>query len=269
MNYRALITDIDGTLVWQQRQRISDGMTAAMRALQARGIPVIYATGRGPYACLESIFGGLEAPDYRVCCNGAFIVDKRGNILHEQHLTLAEVEALTALAQREGYHLNFTFEDAYYVYVHFEEFAENYMKRVGHVPYLRDGSDRTRHRESLPFCGFITMPSQGAALIQAEIPGIRAMSSVVGSYDLAVSSVDKRIGVGILLEQLGIPWSDVVAIGDNENDIGMVGSAGMGVAMGNACDALKAIAKDITAPVSEDGALLAIQKYFGQIVTGF
>ena len=72
----------------------------------------------------------------------------------------------------------------------------------------------------------------------------------------------KGTGVRALLERTGIAAADMMAMGDAENDIGMLELAGLSVAMGNAADAVKAIAQHVTATNVEDGAADAIEKHF-------
>jgi hydroxymethylpyrimidine pyrophosphatase-like HAD family hydrolase len=65
----------------------------------------------------------------------------------------------------------------------------------------------------------------------------------------------------MVAERLGVARSEVCAIGDNLNDEDMVGWAGLGVAMGNAPDALKSIAKYVTGPIWKAGVAQAIERF--------
>jgi len=73
--------------------------------------------------------------------------------------------------------------------------------------------------------------------------------------------VSKGSAVKLLCERLGINSDEVMAIGDNENDLSMIKFAGVGVAMGNAEDMVKEQADFITSSNDEDGVALAIEKY--------
>lgn len=64
-----------------------------------------------------------------------------------------------------------------------------------------------------------------------------------------------------LAESEGVDIAEVVAIGDNFNDAGMIELAGMGIAMGNSADAIKAIANDVTGSNNENGVAQAIEKH--------
>ncbi|MDR1058519.1 MAG: Cof-type HAD-IIB family hydrolase [Treponema sp.] len=71
----------------------------------------------------------------------------------------------------------------------------------------------------------------------------------------------KSKGMALVLETLGIPRENSIAIGDSRNDIDIIRAAGLGIAMGNACDELKALAGAITADCGKGGVGQAIKKF--------
>ena len=81
-------------------------------------------------------------------------------------------------------------------------------------------------------------------------------------YEGTVKGVSKSSALGAACERLGIKPAEVMAFGDAQNDISMLEFAGCGVAMGNACDELKAVADEITASNNEDGIALTLERYF-------
>jgi hydroxymethylpyrimidine pyrophosphatase-like HAD family hydrolase len=78
------------------------------------------------------------------------------------------------------------------------------------------------------------------------------------------STTYKTAGIMKVLEQLNIHPAEMIAIGDYYNDIDMIEYAGLGIAMGNAPDAVKAAAKDVTLSNDEDGVYHALQKHLFQ-----
>lgn len=261
---RALVLDIDGTLIFRGRRQVSPRVEAALAALQRRGVAVVFATGRAAFASVGAVLGIDFAPDFRICVNGACIMDKDNAPVFEDRMSAEQVEALADFAAPRDYQLNFSFEDAYYTYVSYESFLEYYKGLTGMTTYIKDGTARTRHRESLPYGGYTTMPPAAMREFAALRPDIKMLESVPGSYDICKAHIDKRQGVEIVLDMLGLEWRDVVAVGDGENDIAMLRRAGVGVAMGNAPDSVKAAAEDIAPGVGEDGVYAVIQKYFSE-----
>ncbi len=107
--------------------------------------------------------------------------------------------------------------------------------------------------------------------VQALIPEVSALDcswtsikrGSYGSAELVIMnpSCSKASGVAALAQRLNIPLNEVMAIGDNNNDIQMLRSAGWGVAMGHAPEAVKAAARAVTTSNWEDGVAQAIESY--------
>lgn len=74
-------------------------------------------------------------------------------------------------------------------------------------------------------------------------------------------AVNKGRGVAMLAKRLGISQQDIMVLGDSENDMAMLTYAGLGIAMDNADDKVKAVADAVTADNNRDGVALAIEKY--------
>jgi len=81
-----------------------------------------------------------------------------------------------------------------------------------------------------------------------------------GCWSIAVNGVSKAVGIINVASLLGFSMSDVIALGDGHNDIAMIIAAGVGVAMGNASDEIKAVADIITDSVQDDGLYKVFEK---------
>jgi Cof subfamily protein (haloacid dehalogenase superfamily) len=81
-----------------------------------------------------------------------------------------------------------------------------------------------------------------------------------GSLEIMVQGIHKGTTLRLIAEYAGVPMKRIMAIGDNYNDLEMIGGAGWGVAMGNAVPELKKKAAWVTASNEEDGLALAIRK---------
>jgi HAD-superfamily hydrolase, subfamily IIB len=79
--------------------------------------------------------------------------------------------------------------------------------------------------------------------------------------EMMPNNASKTSAIEVLCKKYDIQRSEVIAIGDNYNDINMIEFAGLGIAMGNAPDAVKQYADDITLSNDEDGVAVAIKKY--------
>ena len=75
------------------------------------------------------------------------------------------------------------------------------------------------------------------------------------------STLNKLNATDVVLERLGITYEETMAIGDSSSDVEILQRCGLGVAMGNAPDTVKAVANEVTATNLEDGVALALEKY--------
>lgn len=262
-DYRALALDVDGTLICPARKKVEAETTAALKKLQADGVVVILATGRSCFASTGEILGTDFIPDWRVCVNGAQILDASGTIVHEQRFSAAVVEDITAFTTPRAFPLTFTFEDAYYVYSEYEAFVKHYTANAGTVPYLRDGSDRKRHLSSLPYGAYIWMPAEYRNELAGLCPDIKLMETYPDSFDVSPLDADKRHGVEWILSRLGIGFDRLVAVGDSENDAGLLEAAGLGVAMADAPEHIRALADHVTGSARDNGVASVIKRFFG------
>lgn len=82
-------------------------------------------------------------------------------------------------------------------------------------------------------------------------------------YEGTAKGVSKSESLRRVCERLGIAPAKVMAFGDAQNDMSMLDFAGYGVAMGNACEELKAMADEVTLSNNEDGIAVSLAKHFG------
>ncbi len=80
------------------------------------------------------------------------------------------------------------------------------------------------------------------------------------SGEITLEGIHKSYGINLLLESSGFDVNDSIAFGDSMNDYEMVKNAGIGVAMGNACDSLKNVADFVTDHIDKDGIFNAVLK---------
>lgn len=265
--YRLLLLDIDGTLRPQGHRCIPAENVAAVRAVQRAGVRAAVATGRGRASVTDALLAGL-APDYWLCAAGAQVEDAAGRVLHRATMTAAEVEAVTAFCDARGWPVRFTFTDGSYAYVGYERFAEQ-ERRLDHGIGLRDGSRRDRHLGGeLPFSAYGPIPRGAAADFAAAWPGLAlrfvyeggaaiAAADEAASCDILPAGVDKAAGLRALCAAVGVPESDCVAIGDSDNDAGMLRAAGLGICVAGGSDAALAAADRVCPPAAGNGVAAA------------
>ena len=262
MRYKAILLDVDGTLVGFGQDAPTPAVVAAVGQLQKQGVRVIVATGRGPSHIDENFLGGI-LPDYVIAFNGAYIMDAAGNALFASPMS-EEQFALVETLGRQGHPVGYSFDDGYYLYHNAEKLVTLSGATAKDTGKLRLHFDDTRHTRGMPYVSFCNYPDALAPKFNQDNPTLKLVYHRANTYDLCQAEHNKATAATWLLKDLGLDWQDVVAIGDGGNDMEMLQAAGLGIAMGNAPDFLKEAAGHVTDTVERDGVAAAIRQFFPQ-----
>ncbi|NBD26215.1 Cof-type HAD-IIB family hydrolase [Paenibacillus glycinis] len=237
--------DMDGTLL-NDRQEVSKENAKWIRKATEAGIVVSFATGRGyqsalPYA--EQL--GLETP--MITVNGGEIWS-RPQVLHERTLmSVAMMKRLHELALRHE-------ECWYWAYSTMGVYNKENWREIG-------GDFESQHW--LKF-GYFTEDAPMLSAILAETSswgGLEITNSSPTNLEMNPAGVTKAAAIREVCKLLGIDMSQVAAMGDSLNDIAMIREAGLGVAMGNAQDEVKAAADVVNVTNEEDAVARLLQDY--------
>ena len=265
MNYKLIAMDLDGTLSNDQKV-ITEKTKKALMEAQKQGIRLALASAR-PSPGLFRERDVLDMGSYNgilMSYNGGRIVDAAtGNVLFETSMDLEETK--TVLRQLESLPVTPILDDGVQFYVSDRNgFKVDYECRNNNmvcteVPNLA---------EFLNFAPIKILMSVDPAIIadvQAQIAEMLPESLTVvqtAAFYLEVipKVINKGQGIRDICSVLGITPAEVISFGDAQNDIPMLQTAGMGVAMGNASEAVKAAADMVTLTNNEDGIAAALEK---------
>ena len=253
MSYRLIVLDIDGTLRPHNCTCVPRGTAWAVKAVQQAGVKVAIATGRGRTSVPKELLNGIR-PDYWICSAGANVQDAKGTGLYDTRMTSEQMYALVDFCENYEYPLRFIFSDGGFAYVGYEEFLA--WSRVHPIGIdLKDGMDQDRHLEDMPFTAFAWLSREAAARFQEQYGylGLRFLFDSDTTCDILPPDVDKGRALTGLLEKLGLPAADCVAVGDGDNDVGMLRTAGLGVAVDTGSPAAKEAADRLCAPADKGG----------------
>lgn len=257
---RLIALDLDGTLVDHQFE-FSPRVKRAVAEAQRRGIAVTLATGRSlvstrPFA--EEL--GISAP--LICYQGGLIAEPDGRVLYRAALDRRLAAEVIALAESRGWHVNL-YQDGLLYLTEFRHPVTFYEAMLN--PRTQRVADLFPLLDHDPDKIVIVAEGNGDEILAGLRAQFDGQMQIVRSHELFVetnpSGVDKGQGLARLAEHLGAPQSQVMAVGDQDNDAPMVAWAGLGVAMGNASAACKAVADWIAPPLSQDGAAAAIERF--------
>jgi Cof subfamily protein (haloacid dehalogenase superfamily) len=269
LDIQLLVLDIDGTIAGQSND-IREPVKQAIAQAQAKGIQVAIATGRMYCSALrfhQEIGSTLPMLAYQ----GAWIQDPATQKIY-QHLPLSRTTAEQLLDYFETEPLrsllsvHFYINDQLYVREITPE-TKVYAQRAEIVP-LPVGDLRqaltAEPTKVLALCEDTAIIDQllGSLRQQYTPAELYLTKSVATFFEATHPGANKGTGVRYLAEEiLGLAAHNVMAIGDNFNDVEMLEYAGLGVAMGNAPDGVKAIAKWVAPGVEQDGAAAAIEAF--------
>lgn len=259
--------DLDGTLL-NEKKEITPRNKAALMTAKEQGVKVVICTGR-PLPAIHPFLKelNLEEPgDYSITFNGGLVQkNDTGEMIEKNVLTFAQVEALIALAQSLDLPLDLLAEETVYNVATSEGNQSLYSTMnplLTHVPTkLEEVQENLVYNKAV--IGFEqTFLDAQIQKIPAEI---REAFEVIKSRDMLLEfmpkGVTKAYGLSLLVRDLGLKQSEVMSIGDEENDLSMIEYAGIGVAMANAVDLIKDAADIVTASNEEDGVACVVEEY--------
>jgi hypothetical protein len=262
---RLVVLDIDGTLLGAGH-RVSERNRAAIRACREAGIAVALCTGRPSYGCRDVLAALDLETEPGIFCNGASVATPdRSRIIAESCLE----PGLAAELARDAADLPLEFYTATVLWAaRLDPGIRIQAERTG-VPV--ETGDLVALAATTPVIkGGMVVRGAGreAARRLAEQQAGRLRWEVAHSLlapdadfiNITTPDVSKGAALLHLAAALGVPQTATLAIGDAYNDLPLLEAAGIGVAMGNAVDDLKAIADHVTAPVDDDGVAAVLEQ---------
>lgn len=268
--------DLDGTL-FDNSSRISKRNLTAIRSITDKGIHVVISTGR-PFEGIP--FDQIKGTgiNYAITANGSGIYEiSTGKCLYENAMDEELVTPILNFLLTRDIHMDAFIGGKGYTPIQCVETAQKLTVPSSIKNYII--TTRTRLDNILQFIHENQLkvqkmtlnfyPAADGTLIDREtvrkfLVSNPSITTVCGGYNnLEFTRADANKGVGLrkLAEILGVNPDATMAIGDTENDLAIIEAAGIGVAMGNATDAVKARADYVTTTNTKDGVAAAIKHF--------
>lgn len=268
--------DLDGTL-FDNSSRISKRNLTAIRSITDKGIHVVISTGR-PFEGIP--FDQIKGTgiNYAITANGSGIYEiSTGKCLYENAMDEELVTPILNFLLTRDIHMDAFIGGKGYTPIQCVETAQKLTVPSSIKNYII--TTRTRLDNILQFIHENQLkvqkmtlnfyPASDGTLIDREtvrkfLVSNPSITTVCGGYNnLEFTRADANKGVGLrkLAEILGVNPDATMAIGDTENDLAIIEAAGIGVAMGNATDAVKARADYVTTTNTKDGVAAAIEHF--------
>ncbi len=266
---RLVASDVDGTLLGAS-ETPSERTRSVVARVQAARIPFVLVTGRPP-RWVPRIAEQLGDLRWAICANGAVRYDIAADRVVSS--TTLTPEALRGLADSCARALPAAWLGVERVGTSaFADVARQFLCEPGYQHAWDNPDHSTAARELLferpaikllvrdPRLTSDQMVAALAPLIPADID--LTFSNPKGLIEAAPGGVTKASGLASLAGEFGVDSCDVIAFGDMPNDTDMLRWAGHGVAMGNAHPDVLAVADEVTAPNTEDGVALVLERWF-------
>ena len=254
MNYKAIFFDIDGTLMNSKTGIIPSSTIDALNKLKENNIKIFVATSRckGEYGNFSKYLDKIQFDGIISCAGGnisindevitSFIDENDTNKIIEYCLD-HNIE-LRYQGDDKCHLLTTPSQTVYDSFIYFYNYCPS-----------------TKPYENEPIINFLCFGTK------EDYEAIRKMCNALDGtlyddcFELTKQGVNKAYGIKKVCEYLNISPSDTIAFGDAENDINMLETVGLGIAMGNACDVCKEASDFITKRIDEDGIAYALEKF--------
>ncbi len=269
---RIIALDLDGTLLDSQKNLSSANAEALARAAEA-GSEIVPTTGRF-FGAMPQAVRDLPFIRYAITVNGAQVYDR------ETDSALVRVEmplstALSIMRLLDGYDVIYDcYQDNWgRMTKSMQDRAADYAPDAHYLKMIRElrrpYPDLKAHLEEegrdvqkiMLFARDLAVRSEIAAALKERFPGVVASSSTFNNLEINAAGAHKGAALARFAAELGLTAADCIAFGDGLNDLTMVQTAGVGVAMANACPEVLAAATHTTLSNDEDGVAAFLEKH--------
>ena len=271
MAIKIIFLDQDGTLL-DSNKRFSDANRAALEKAAERGIHIVPCTGRF-FQGITPAVRDLPFVRYAVAVNGAQVYDREKDlVLHRCELLKEDawkvydvLEALPVIY--DCFQDNFGWIDQKFYDImdqYAMEVPAEFMRRMRHPleNFRQTIQERSKPVQKIQmFFKDMELRSRMLVELQERFPDLVVSSGIVNNIELNAGDAHKGAALLALCRHLNIDPSETMAFGDGLNDITMLRSAGIGIAMANAPQPIKDAADYITDTNDNDGVAQAIARF--------
>lgn len=259
--------DIDGTLVNSQKE-ITAAVKEAIQASRQRGVKVVITTGRplsGAKKYLKELNLDNAADEYVISFNGAAVETTAGEVIFQKGLNYTDYVDLEAIARKLNLHFHAVGLDRIYTA---EKDIAPYTLYNSRIVNLGISYRTPAEMKNIRIIKAMYIDQEEYLDEQIQSPLLKAMQGQVNLsktepfyYEATAAGINKGFALKTLTEHLNLSSDQVMAIGDQANDLSMIEYAGVGVAMGNAVEITKAGADYVSADCDHDGVAVALNKF--------
>lgn len=266
MGYKMVFSDMDGTLLWKGIRLSVENFTAIRKAVD-KGVDFVICTGRGVFG-VEPYLKELELigkKGYVICQNGAAVYDlKDMSLAIKRSFPPTLLKPVSDYARSLGDIELFYYDDRNFMCEKLTPMVAEYCKVMSTTP--RVVSDPTEYEGELTKCLF-SGPRESLLKVKAfaeDLLGeqVNLFFSSETYMEFVIKGVDKGSALEATAKKAGVPLEETIAIGDSDNDLPMILKAGLGIAMKNGEEHVKAAAGYITERTAEEHGVAEVLEKF-------
>lgn len=263
--YKLIAVDLDGTLV-RNNQSISQRTVSTLIRVQEMGVKVAVASGRPTFgtAHVADALRLKEFSGYVMSYNGGEIYEwETKKRMYAQTLDEEVIPYLYTYAREHGMPIMTYIGKEVVSEVEGNEYIQYSVMRNRMTLKKVDDFVKAVEGAGVVKCIIVGDPTQLPALEAEMQVMLKGKAGIFRSepffLEIVPIGIDKAKGLAILLDQIGIQRTELIAFGDGYNDTPMLQFAGMGVAMGNAAEEIKKAADMVTESNNDDGVAIALE----------
>ena len=269
--YKLLVIDVDGTLVGRDGSISAEDKQALANARQS-GIQVSLSTGRAVQACLR-IIDRLSLDSYHIFFDGALVSNPNsGDEVYVQPLGKEVMRQAIEFAHQNDICLELCSTTHYFIeretwatkihsqFFDLEPTVVDFTTLWNRERIIKGGIMTSSPEEVDRGRSFYLRFKDSLHFSWARTPAYPDIDFI----NIVAPNVSKGKALEVLASHLGVPMSEVAAIGDGGNDIPLLSTAGLALAMEDAPDEVKAVADHVTLDVDHSGLAAAINKFLLQ-----
>ncbi len=256
--------DIDGTLL-SLDGHYSEQVKKSLKRVQSLGVKTAIASGR-PYFATQFLWEELGLVDVGVFCTGAQIFEPKSQVRHHTcYLPADVVERLIETLRESDLYYELYTDDAFYIeHDRAPHILKTHSEHLRQSPIRCSLDNRSSGVVKLLIGADISQDENALKRIEKAYPECIFAYAALPAYPnwIFASIIDqsacKKTAFNYLLKHYDLAASEVISFGDAQSDKVFLSEAGIGVAMGNASEDVKAVANIVTAPVWENGVANAL-----------
>jgi Cof subfamily protein (haloacid dehalogenase superfamily) len=274
MTRKAVFLDVDGTLI-DDYGRVPESAVLAVREARTNGHLVFLCTGRSMVELTSSVHE-VEVDGF-VLSSGAY-VQVGSEVLKHERLSQEAVRHVADFFDAHGGGYFFQAHDAVYA----SPESRDLLRSIVSASVASDPAFSDVDHGLLTYVDTITVDADPRAMVmtkaiffesvvsvddlRTEFPEfliVPASVTVLGTNagEMTIPGIHKATGIDVVLDRVGIDLADTIAIGDSYNDLEMLEHVAVGIAMGDAPQAVRDVADEVTASTTEDGVHLAFLRH--------